>query len=924
MPFVKRVVQPTLLCRASDTARTQAGAAPAGRLLQDDSELVAVNNCALSNIIRQLSSLAGHADEIFGQLKAELGQINARASGVRERLESLQARAEDLNARTVTVPEGDLTTYWQHKAHFFKAKQPIVSGLFTPESRPIELQRLYDAAGQTPVLKMRQMDRLRRDGKRASKIFMCTPVLSTEENRKARKRSALTDIETSKPASLSRIREWRSSEVLGSAVAPPDVSLAAPVNASDLLEHLLPSPEEQLSVIARHFPPEMVAVDVTGRNFDRQQRSRRSLSQIDTRRAERHRKRRSLRRNTIAGTSEAELLRQAADGASQLGGSESIEVDSSLQSLPGSKRKLSSDKVSDRVLSHLNSLREWGRLRLSRAREQQQPTDLYETLTHIRRPRSTSPHVRLRAHAGRKNKLDVHSSSGNWSASSSSARASVESSSDHRTTSHLPTSSSSSTCDSALSVRRTKVALSISSSNSRESPDLHVSDSTGFNDGETSSIYSCDTEGYYTSFHVDSGLKTLREEPLESTNSSGNITVCAAAISTKALTCENEYELFGKGSTSTTASSAGTICTVKAPPSPPLRKSSLEHLDVSSDAEAVERRARVRKALDTNRVPSMCVITPPQSEDEQAASPVGSPPPEPQKRASPQLRALLPFNNIVGRVRDALRKSPQKESLPPTPVESPVDEYVTIASTEAAVRVAQGEYVSLNELPLGGGDSGSEGSAKSPANSLERRRRNAGARVLLDSDGKVVYSSDSLRRKPKNTTFEPGPCVKTESPPTRAHQRVIIKAKDVPCTSPPATSAACKAGPHVDMLKLIEQEQQQGEEAHARSENIDPQSWARIRRNESYRLAASQHNNPQQQQQPPPPSAAEDVKRVLNPNTAGRRFYGAKIMVDPGRMGRPLHGALYEPHGSPLGRVTLPSDTQRARVLGSGNDTEIW
>lgn len=105
--------------------------------------------------------------------------------------------------------------------------------------------------------------------------------------------------------------------MLGSAVAPPDVSLAPPLDASSAvdLEHLLPSPEEQQSVVARHFPPEMVAVDVSGRNFDRQQRSRRSLSQIDTRRAERHRKRRSQRRNTIAGTSaEAELLRQAADG----------------------------------------------------------------------------------------------------------------------------------------------------------------------------------------------------------------------------------------------------------------------------------------------------------------------------------------------------------------------------------------------------------------------------------------------------------------------------------------------------------------------------------------------------------------------------------------------------------------------------------
>jgi len=53
------------------------------------------------------------------------------------------------------------------------------------------------------------------------------------------------------------------------------------------------------------------------------------------------------------------------------------------------------------------------------------------------------------------------------------------------------------------------------------------------------------------------------------------------------------------------------------------------------------------------------------------------------------------------------------------------------------------EYVSLSELP------------KKPDSSLERKRH--GARVTLDSEGKVVYSSDSLkRRKGAHTTFNPG------------------------------------------------------------------------------------------------------------------------------------------------------------------------
>lgn len=92
-------------------------------------------------------------------------------------------------------------------------------------------------------------------------------------------------------------------------------------------------------------------------------------------------------------------------------------------------------------------------------------------------------------------------------------------------------------------------------------------------DGETSSVYSCDTEGYYTSFHMDSGLKTLREEEtLPSSPLTRSIEINSDPTSPIA---ENEYELYGRGSTSTTTSSAGTVCTTLLAPPPPERKSSL-------------------------------------------------------------------------------------------------------------------------------------------------------------------------------------------------------------------------------------------------------------------------------------------------------------------------------------------------------------
>lgn len=214
---------------------------------------------------------------------------------------------------------------------------------------------------------------------------------------------------------------------------------------------------------------------------------------------------------------------------------------------------------------------------------------------------------RQRRNGAAANKDEPHSSSGNWSASSESGRTSIGS--EITTTTTHPKSSASSTSlshhthhsssgpPSSIISRRRFLNTSASSSITSEgtaTPELQMFD--GFHDeGETSSVYSCDTEGYYTSFHVDSGLKTLKEEEsitpmqssmaLSSTNSfesSGNQTV---------ISPENEYELFGKGST-TTSSSAGTVCTAvlsmydgdRCGPLVPERKSSLCKLDRSGSS----------------------------------------------------------------------------------------------------------------------------------------------------------------------------------------------------------------------------------------------------------------------------------------------------------------------------------------------------
>lgn len=655
------------------------------------------------------------------------------------------------------------------------------------------------------------------------------------------------------------------------------------------------------------------------------------------------------------------------------------------------KRDSVSTTTSDKSRqSHFNTLKQWGKNRLrqiaSRVSTEDHPPRLVDKdvsdiddfninetirinssglnrrerkLLHERKPsyssseRSVPPiSVKLRESTtnirrrrlGQHQREEPNSSSGNWSASSESGRTSIGS--EITTTTTHPKSSASSTSlnhhhppssgpPSSIISRRRFLNTSASSSITSEgtaTPDLQMD----FHDEDgSSSVYSCDTEGYYTSFHVDSGLKTLKEEesftgsftgsntPLKSSTtsfeSSGNQTV---------ISPENEYELFGRGSTSTTASSAGTVCTTiySDRPNVPERKSSLSlnrssssvsdrnlersysnstvgsvermgtikrngvllqkevaalvhqakeeilsrtespdsgnntssspietnsnnsnssptqqvrslnsefEYSESSDLECVDRieRIRVKTTINTSRIPSMCVITPGNSDDDEkkrknssddqestgssvensnsensASYPkvveiqFGKEPEYEIPRQLVKKTTLLPLN-IIGKLKGvlpSLKKSPTKEAAPLAeeeedfldslpPAHQDQGEYVTIAETQNTAAGAQhgvyysndvlkrnlatvlsgnlnpgtSEYVSLNELPCN--IRCDESNLVPAGTTTEGNNQRKGSRVTLDAHGKVVYNSDSLkRRKGAHTTFVPGPCIKQQ------------------------------------------------------------------------------------------------------------------------------------------------------------------
>ncbi|KAJ2951956.1 hypothetical protein O0L34_g4214 [Tuta absoluta] len=575
-----------------------------------------------------------------------------------------------------TAPEGSLSDFATRKVHY-TASNPLKKGLFTPDTRPHCVRNLYEKA-TVDRLSASILDQLRKDSQH-SPYLLCTPVLGSKRRRIYQKVDV--DIETHIPSVVEHLRKWTSKEAIGDVTALPDASMRiassvtlTPDELSECgsgdeepIDHRLPSPEEQLRVIASKFPPEVIAIDTSGKFFDRMCSSRKSLlaepGETDTvKRRTRSRKPRGKRRNTISGTDQKELREAIAGDSSHAVAPDDTEDSTVIRSRSSDLLKKSpSDTVKK---GHFNSLKQWGKNRLkmigrspsasrdsfkdtlkTEKKDTKSPTrseegQVQETVTmRKKRPgdedrrthqrcasyssseksiglptnipaptatintgvklRGTSAQKRLRR-SGIGKEEPIHSSSGNWSASSESGRTSIGS---EITTTTVPPKSTTSAATSNNSLnfhhgppssiisRRRFLNTSGSGSVTSEGTltpdiiqDLHE-------DLETSSEFSCDTEGYYTSFHMDSGLKTLKEEELSPSTPMHTSNALSNSSNSQNLTAENEYELFGKGSTSTTTSSAGTVCTTLMAagsdrslvigPTVPERKSSLTKLNRS-------------------------------------------------------------------------------------------------------------------------------------------------------------------------------------------------------------------------------------------------------------------------------------------------------------------------------------------------------
>ncbi|XP_026564665.1 wiskott-Aldrich syndrome protein family member 3 isoform X1 [Pseudonaja textilis] len=134
MPLIKRNIEPRHLCQ---------GALPEGIT----SELECVTNSTLAAIIRQLSSLSKHAEDIFGELFNEANNFYIRANSLQDRIDRLSVKVTQLDS---TVEEVSLQDINMKKA--FKSSTIQDQQVVSKSSIPNPVADIYNQSDKPPPL----------------------------------------------------------------------------------------------------------------------------------------------------------------------------------------------------------------------------------------------------------------------------------------------------------------------------------------------------------------------------------------------------------------------------------------------------------------------------------------------------------------------------------------------------------------------------------------------------------------------------------------------------------------------------------------------------------------------------------------------------------------------------------------------------
>lgn len=151
MPFPERLVEPVSVSRGTLQVPVP-------------DELEGVTNGSLANIIRQLSSLSKHAEEMFGNLFSEAESIAHRSSNLQARIDRIAIRVTQLDS---TVEEVSLQDIHLRKA--FRSTQGFDQQVVSRDTMPKAMLEAYLACDTPPPLS--KLNPYREDGKDGLKFY---------------------------------------------------------------------------------------------------------------------------------------------------------------------------------------------------------------------------------------------------------------------------------------------------------------------------------------------------------------------------------------------------------------------------------------------------------------------------------------------------------------------------------------------------------------------------------------------------------------------------------------------------------------------------------------------------------------------------------------------------------------------------------
>uniref|UniRef100_A0A3B3Y2K6 Wiskott-Aldrich syndrome protein family member n=1 Tax=Poecilia mexicana TaxID=48701 RepID=A0A3B3Y2K6_9TELE len=182
MPLIKRNIDPRHLCQ---------GAVPDGI----GNELECVTNNSLSAIIRQLSCLSKHAENVFGELFNEANTFYSRANSLQDRIDRLAVKVTQLDSSVEEVSLQDINMRKAYRGAAVQDQEVLSKG-----STPSSVAEMYEGCDRPPPLGA--LTAYREDSTDAMKFYSDPSYFfdlwkekmlqDTEDKRKERRRQRVT------------------------------------------------------------------------------------------------------------------------------------------------------------------------------------------------------------------------------------------------------------------------------------------------------------------------------------------------------------------------------------------------------------------------------------------------------------------------------------------------------------------------------------------------------------------------------------------------------------------------------------------------------------------------------------------------------------------------------------------------------------